>query len=1013
MSLEKLFEFSKPDGEGNWPLVIVPSGLWKRQVPRILARQGINTFGLRVETLRTLAQRLAGLGMTARKLLPINPASALALVFRAAQDRPGMFSEDIASPGFARVLLDSINRLRCGLVTPDELQSMAPSAGYHSDRIDSLADIYRQYVSLKDARGFFDHTDLMLEAAEIIVSGGYPEAVPGTILLGHHLNCAAEKKLLDAIEAHLGGIRRMEEPFRSPSGGNTALDSLRQNLFTGSGGSSDFDDSFRILACHGEAGEAREGIRHLLARAAEGTDHQQQAILLPGSSPWSALIRGLASRSDADIPLDLHAPPSLAETRPGRTILALHELSVSAMPASGLFDLLRSGLIRLGKPEDGGSAGPGPGYLQFLCREGRIVSGDDWTARLADYAEALLECAKAREDGSADSSNWRRFRRKPGVLRSDSAGILEFQKAVLELKLRLEKWSSCASQSDFFSAAADILDRYHPSDEPFTDSGAREQLLRLLRSLPDNGMEFKPNQLGRLLRMALEQPAPPESDSGGVLVTDIAGAAGLPYGSVVIMGLTERVWPPPRRSDPFLPDSIAEKLGLVTFRQESEHRRLLFGAACRAAGSGLRLTYAAVKSNEFSPGVPSSHALSAEEAVKGSIPAEDERKSVPPVALDGKNALDSCEFWLGRSLCSPVTAGEAMARAGVTTGDMLELSARRRRRVLTEWDGLVGPGQAAEALKRRYGGMPSPTGFEAYAANPVHFLYTHLMRLEVLEDPEEQDVPESRELGTMAHEILERFLGGCRGKGFPAFDDHQAAALLRHTGEVFDEYMRENNYRNPMEYRLLEQLVGEALLEWLKTIRSDSQGFAPLEFELSFGLDGVPPVIIKLDGEDLALRGRIDRVDVSTGGSGGSLRIIDYKSGRCYYRRSDLDERFNYGRNLQLGCYAMAAAERVGRPVSEAGYTYLDVGHSGRKAEKISIEWNDDRENELMDILSGLLQCMRSGFFPPGDGKVWTEDEKILCAPGKRRLQSTADDPGWKPFRAATHHPELPEGGED
>lgn len=997
----------RPDAEGNWPLVIVPSGLWKRQVPRILARQGINTFGLRVDTLSTLAQRLAGNQLLSRRLLPLTRASSLALVIRASRNRPGMFLEDIPSPGFSGVLLSTIDRLRCGLVSPGDLRGILPRAGYHAERLRSLADIYEEYLSLKVSSGLYDHTDMLAEAADLLDGKGYPETASGLFILGHHLNCRAEDCLVRSLQGALGEAVIMDEPFASGADSGTALEALKTNLFRDTKGSTGFDDSFRILACHGEPGEAGEAIRQVLERAGRGADYQRQAILLPRSSPWSRVLKGLASRSDADIPLDLHAPPPLAATRPGRALTALLELAEDGLPASGLFDLLRSGLVRFDEMREGS----GSGYLQFLCREGRIVGGTDWKQRLSRYSEDLLKCADAKEDTSSGQVERRKYRRRPEVLRRDSALVLEFQKAVLRLKSQLDEWISIPDQSAFFRKAAELLETWHPSEDHLTDSAARTELLRLLRSVPDMGMAFSLNQLGRILGMMLEQPSPPESDSSGLLVTSIASAAGLPYDSIVIMGLTERVWPPPRSSDPFLPDELAGELGLVTAQQESEHRRRLLGASCRAAGSSLRMTYAAVKSNEFSPGVPSSHALSAEEAITGNIVPEEDRKAVPPVALDGKKALDGCEFWLGRALGSPGTVEEALVAEGVVTEDVLRLPERRRGKMLTDWDGLVGPGQAAEALRRRYVEIPSPTGFEAYAEDPLHFLYTHLMRLEVLEEPEEQDVPESRELGTMAHEVLELYLRGYRGSGFPPDTDEQRQILLGLTAEVFDRYMRENNYMNPLQYRLLRISVGEALLEWLGSLQHDAGGYEPFRFELTFGLDGIPPATITLDGKQLRHSGRIDRVDRSIG-KDASLRIIDYKSGKCYINDKDLAERYNYGRNLQLGCYAVAASASLNEPVSSAGYTYLDVGHSGSKAKRLTIEWDDDREKELMEILSGLLRCIRSGFFPPGDGRLWTEEEKLLCGLASNRIKITSEDPAWKPYQAATRHPELPEGGD-
>ena len=424
------------------------------------------------------------------------------------------------------------------------------------------------------------------------------------------------------------------------------------------------------------------------------------------------------------------------------------------------------------------------------------------------------------------------------------------------------------------------------------------------------------------------------------------------------------------------------------------------------------MTYAAVKANEFSPGVPSSHALSAEEAVTGRILPEHLRRAVPPVALSGSGAIDREEFWLGASLFAPEAAEKAMVNLGVTTRNVLELPSKRRGRKLTEWDGLVQPVLAREALQKRYGGLPSPTGLESYASNPLNFLYTNLMRLEVLEEPEEEETPDSRILGSMVHDILQHYLENCNCSGFPPNDPHHRKLLMKHTQKVFEEYLLAYNYMNPLGCRLIQLQVQEALLNWLNEIQQEGNTYRPLMFEMSFGMDGKPPVAINLMGQKLLLRGRIDRVD-ETAAEDPELRIIDYKSGKCYLKEKDLSVRFNYGRNLQPGIYAIAASKALGKPVAESGYCYLDVGHAGRHMKSIVIPWNSHRRKELEDIISGLVACISSGFFPPGDGKLWTEEENLLGAFGSSRISRTSSDKKWEPFEAATHHPELPGGGEN
>ncbi|RKZ02882.1 hypothetical protein DRQ25_18220, partial [Candidatus Fermentibacteria bacterium] len=521
MYKSNILETLKPDIEGTWPLVIVPSALWKREIPRILARNGINTFGLRVETIRSLAGWLTSKSLVAKKRLPMTKAAGLALVLRASEKCPGMFSDYIDNPGFARILFSTITMLRDGAVSPGDIKAITGSAGYYAPRIESLAGIYENFLSLKDQKSLFDYSDILGEAINVFKADNLPESAAGILMLGHHLHTGIERKFLKTLNDHFNGIQAVEEPFASDSDPGTALQALKKNLFTETGGSNSFDNSFKILACHGDSGEVREALRYILEQASDGIDYQHQAILLPSSSPWSSIITGLASSCNTDIPLDSHAPPPLTATRPGRALLALQTLAASGILAKKLFDLFRSGLVKFrDRPEFKDFEKVSPGYVQFLCREARVVGDKDWGKRLSNYSDMLAECANEKEKGEKTDLT-RRFKRMPATLRNDNRILTAFQKMVLALQTDLENWVKSTDSSSFFRKASDILDCWHPLKGHRTNTAARQEIISLLNSVPQTGISLTINQLGRMLRIMLEQKAPPESNSDGVLITDI------------------------------------------------------------------------------------------------------------------------------------------------------------------------------------------------------------------------------------------------------------------------------------------------------------------------------------------------------------------------------------------------------------------------------------------------------------------------------------------------------------
>lgn len=78
-----------------------------------------------------------------------------------------------------------------------------------------------------------------------------------------------------------------------------------------------------------------------------------------------------------------------------------------------------------------------------------------------------------------------------------------------------------------------------------------------------------------------------------------------------------------------------------------------------------------------------------------------------------------------------------------------------------------------------------------------------------------------------------------------------------------------------------------------------------MQMEFVFGQNGLSPIVLELgDGTFVYLQGRIDRVDVMTG---GGLRVIDYKSGS---RKFDPTLVY-WGLQLQLLLYLAAALARV------------------------------------------------------------------------------------------------------
>ncbi len=141
-------------------------------------------------------------------------------------------------------------------------------------------------------------------------------------------------------------------------------------------------------------------------------------------------------------------------------------------------------------------------------------------------------------------------------------------------------------------------------------------------------------------------------------------------------------------------------------------------------------------------------------------------------------------------------------------------------------------------------------------------------------------------------------------------------------------------------------------------VRSGS-GLRTIATELRFGFtDGALPVDLPLsDGRALRFRGAADRIDVA---SGGSLWIVDYKTGRPVGIPEG--DPTAGGRLLQLPVYA-AAARVVRRPDTPVGAAYWYVSTRGgfRWAELVLTPAVDARVDE---VLRAIADGIDGGVFP-------------------------------------------------
>ncbi len=507
----------------------------------------------------------------------------------------------------------------------------------------------------------------------------------------------------------------------------------------------------------------------------------------------------------------------------------------------------------------------------------------------------------------------------------------------------------------------DLLRCIRAADDPTLvsrDLTALRELKRILRSLLsaqflsqvlDDDPRTGWDTFYRELKQAVEQASVErrQNRAGHVLVTTVENARGLPHAHVVIVGLSEGIFPAPISEDPLYLDSERAALSAAGIP--------LAARADRAADDGLfyellglarqTLTLSRPTIQDGTPW-PASHlwrkVAAAFDDSAGLIrqqrlglgrvvPAADAASITEAVlaAADGLNqpqpdaAASGLYNWL-------ITA-QAADWEHVRRGRQIELG-RLSRAAHDPYSGrLRDPGLIAwvadELGPRR---VWSASQFNDYGACGFRFFAKRLLKLEAIKDPETgTDV---LQLGLINHDILERTYRRLAQSGVsiaPEHTDFAASILWEEAAEVLQAAPARYGFRASALWaqeqatlvRKLEAFVRADFAEDnLITKKFGDEPRQPYRQEVPFGTDGEDMVTLDIGGEHLRARGRIDRIDRL----GDRLVVIDYKTGSTRIPLTEMQR----GRNFQMMLYllvaqAMTAADPMpDAPKEVAGGTF-------------------------------------------------------------------------------------------
>jgi ATP-dependent helicase/nuclease subunit B len=765
--------------------------------------------------------------------------------------------------------------------------------------------------------------------------------------------------------------------------------------------------SIAVIRAPDPAEEIREVVRSI-ARDLEADDPvplHRVAVLYRLTDPYGPLVRD--SLALADLPWSALEGRTLAESRPGRALLAALAIQQRDFAREAVLGWVDAALAE--QTDLPGSA------WDRLSRAANIVRGSDqWLLRLANYAARQRELAIQREgEDNLPAAN---------ALRVE-VGLAERMHAMLlSLAQTLSPPRDGSPWGDFVSWAEAIWTRHCGGIAAWTDSKQEQPYavdvattlndLRQADTLEHtSGVSL--SLFAQTLQESLEGRARPVGSLGqGVLVGPVQSVTGLAFERVYIVGMTEGAFPTPATADPFFPSAGEDPLGLRE-RQRSAERQAFRTAV--AAADGGKLTLCVPDSLGGRKAFPSPWLLEMAAEPSGRSPLmtaqfqalqEDPTQPWLRVVTSSLNGLrgtpalaDLEEIRLRQAASVERLQSEPIAaRADLPLGRGLLAIDSRATSDFSAYDGNVGELVAsATDLNRllRTAQTISASGIETWATCPFQFFLGRVLRVNTTERPEDAWSVDPLERGSLVHHILERFFRALTTAGrFDGLTDYSSddRQLLE---DIADTCFVDLEARGVTGHPLVWENTAAAIRADLRTFlikderwRRD-EGLRPAFFEQPFGSErdprSWPALALQFAGIDVSFRGYIDRVDLDPGGRRAFL--YDYKTGSTTSYNGMSKDPLMAGKHVQLALYRRAVLASI--PDLEDGGVdgaFWFVSSRGGFKMLPADEPLHDPDRRLTEVLERTARGILDGVFPqvPGNetarpGK-FSWDNCVYCA---------------------------------
>ena len=406
---------------------------------------------------------------------------------------------------------------------------------------------------------------------------------------------------------------------------------------------------------------------------------------------------------------------------------------------------------------------------------------------------------------------------------------------------------------------------------------------------------------------------------------------------------------------------------------------------------------------------------------------------------------------IAESIADSGPSNEAL-RAGI---EMIEARASSR---FTRFDGNLLDERIADKseikawLGERLAEPFSPSRLQDWVECPHAFFMSSILRVRLLEEPEEAERLSPLVRGEIIHDALEQFFSEeMKNAASPlnnpdlAWDDSRKNRLCQKAARLCDSAIDENRFGLPL-YHSQEQ---QAILEDLRMFLDDDFAYRcetrskPVALEAEFGYQGQPQPAHKLpSGAAIKLRGRIDRIDVRDSADTpeshmpAEFVVIDYKTGKHdageklqKYKNLSEHNPHGQGRRLQLPLYASAVPDL---PIVKERGAEADAGSAGSPGARVpeAIYWfvtsqsdfyrepivlSPEALAEINEALEVIHSGIQQGLFPSGVHKAagagvaceWCNSDGF--GPSKHSLQQKLNSALLRPWLELAYPESLAE----